>query len=249
MDQVLVEDRGDWVRLVLNRPSARNALNTAMLGRIAAVLAALADDPRCRAVMICGAEGNFAAGADITEIEGKTRAGAAVDPRKGYWAAIADFPKPLVAAVEGFALGGGFELALMADLMVLGRSARFGLPETNLGLIPGAGGGQRLLALVGRGRASRMVMMGEIVTADQAFDWGIGAYLTDDALTDAAALCAALALRAPLALMAAKAALRAGETLALGAERAGFEALMDSADKAEGIAAFRARRRATFTGT
>lgn len=250
MDELIVEPQGTWVRLVLNRPAQKNALNTALLGRLAAVLGDLAVDPACRAVMICGAEGNFAAGADVTEIEGKTSAEGTVDPRKAHWAAIRAFPKPMVAAVEGYALGGGFELALMADLMVLGHGAKLGLPETNLGLIPGAGGGQRLLALVGRARAMRMVLMGEILTADMAFDWGIGSYLVEDALAEAARITEALSRRAPLALMAAKAALVAGEesALALKTERAGFEALLDTADKTEGIAAFRGKRRAEFKG-
>ena len=250
MDDLIVEPQGTWVRLVLNRPAVKNALNTALLGRLAAVLDGLAADPGCRAVLLCGAGGNFAAGADIAEIADKTSAEAARDPRKAHWAAIRDFPKPLVAAVDGVALGGGLELALLADLVVLGTGARLGLPEVTLGLIPGAGGGQRVLAQIGRARASRMVMTGEIVSAEEAFGWGLGSYLVADPLAEAAAICAALAQRAPLALRAAKAALRAGEDrmLDLQAERQGFEALLDSADKAEGIAAFRARRRARFQG-
>ncbi len=250
MDELIVEPQGTWVRLVLNRPAAKNALNTALLGRLAAVLTDLAEDAACRAVLLCGAGGNFAAGADIAEIADKTSVEGEADPRKAHWAAIRDFPKPLVAAVDGVALGGGLELALLADLLVLGQGARLGLPEVNLGLIPGAGGGQRVLAQIGRARASRMVMTGEIVSAEVAFGWGLGSYLVEDALTEAAAICEALTHRAPLALRAAKAALRAGEDrmLAVQAERQGFEALLDSADKAEGIAAFRAKRRAEFQG-
>ncbi len=251
MDEVLIEPQGAWVRLVLNRPQVKNALNTALLGRLAQVLGQLAGDRAVRVVVLTGAAGHFAAGADIAEIEHKSSAEGAVDPRKAHWAAIRAFAKPLVAAVDGFALGGGLELALMADLMVLGATARLGLPETNLGLIPGAGGGQRLLALVGRARASRLVMMGEIIEAQTAYDWGIGAYLAQgDAGPYAADLAEKLSRRAPLALRAAKAALIAGEekTLALHEERAGFEQLLDSRDKAEGIAAFHQKRRAEFKG-
>jgi enoyl-CoA hydratase len=151
--ELIAEPHGAWTRLVLNRPAAKNALNTALLARLAEMLDDLARDPDCRAVLLTGAEGNFAAGADIGEIEGKTTAEGAVDPRKAHWAAIRAFPKPLVAAVDGFALGGGFELALMADCIVLGAAAKVGLPETNLGLIPGAGGAQRLCRWsVARGR-------------------------------------------------------------------------------------------------
>jgi enoyl-CoA hydratase len=250
MNDLIIEPQGTWVRLVLNRPQVKNALNTALLARLDQVLTDLAVDPGCRAVMICGAEGNFAAGADIAEIEGKTSHDAAHDPRKAHWAAIRGFAKPMVAAVDGFALGGGFELALMADLMVLGMGAKVGLPETNLGIIPGAGGGQRLLALVGSARAARMVLMAEVIDAETAFAWGIGSYLVPDALAQAALITEKLARRAPLALQAAKASLIAGQenALALRQERAAFEALLDSEDKAEGIAAFLAKRRAEFKG-
>jgi enoyl-CoA hydratase len=249
---LIVEPHGAWTRLVLNRPEVKNALNTALLAGLAETLSDLAVDPGCRAVLLTGAEGNFAAGADITEIEGKSAAEGATDPRKAHWAAIRAFPKPLVAAIDGFALGGGFELALMADCLVLGATAKVGLPETNLGLIPGAGGTQRLLSLVGRARASRLVLTGELLSAATAHDWGIAGWLAEGAAEDLARpLTEKLADRAPLALMAAKAALVAGAegALALDQERAGFEALLDTADKTEGIRAFREKRKPGFTGT
>lgn len=248
---LIIDHMGAWARLTLHRPAQRNALNTGLLAAVAEALAACAADPALRAVVLTGAEGNFAAGADIAEIAAKTAAEGAVDPRKAHWAAIRAFPKPLVAAVDGFALGGGFELALMADLMVLGPTARLGLPETNLGLIPGAGGGQRLMALAGRARAMRMVLTAEMIDAATAFDWGIASYLAEGpALGFAEPLAIRLAERAPLALMAAKAALLAGEetALALEVERKAFEALLDSGDKAEGIRAFRDRRTPEFRG-
>lgn len=253
--ELLTERLDGWARLTLNRPAQKNALNTALLGALTDALMALAADPAIRAVVLTGADGNFAAGADITEIEHKSSAEGALDPRKRHWAAIRAFPKPLIAAVDGFALGGGFELALMADIMVLSPRAKLGLPETNLGLIPGAGGGQRLMALAGRARAMRMVLTGEIIDAAQAHDWGIAAHLAEDSPPDAYALqsariAARLAARAPLALMAAKAALIAGEdrALALTEERAAFEALLDSVDKTIGIRAFRAREKPEFQG-
>lgn len=249
--ELIVEPQGAWTRLVLNRPEVKNALNTALLARLAEALSHLADDPGCRAVLLTGAEGNFAAGADISEIEGKSSADGAADPRKAHWATIRAFPKPMVAAIDGFALGGGFELALMADCLVLGTTAKVGLPETNLGLIPGAGGAQRLLSLVGRARASRLVLSGEILPAATAYDWGIAGWLSDAAAEEVARpLVEKLADRAPLALQAAKAALVAGSeaSLALSQERAAFEALLDSADKIEGIRAFREKRKPRFTG-
>lgn len=249
--ELLLSPREGWTLLTLNRPAARNALTTGLLGALADTLDRLAADPACRVVVLTGAEGNFAAGADIGEIAGKGSAEGAADPRKGLWARIRAFPKPLIAAVDGFALGGGFELALMADAMVLGATARVGLPETSLGILPGAGGGQRLLALVGRARASRLVLTGEIIDAATALDWGIAAWGADGpALPVAEALAGTLAKRAPLALQAAKRALVAGDEagLDLVGERAGFEALLDTADKAEGIAAFREKRKPQFRG-
>lgn len=246
---LIIDIMPGWARLTLNRPEARNALNTALLGQIAGALAGFAADPAICAVVLTGANGHFAAGADIGEIEHKSSADGAADPRKTHWAAIRAFPKPLIAAVDGFALGGGFELALMADMLVLASGARLGLPETNLGLIPGAGGGQRLMALAGRARASRMVLTGEIIDADTALQWGIAAWRAEDALAEAEGLAAKLAKRAPLALQAAKAALVAAESsLALAQERAGFEALLDTADKTEGIRAFREKRKPDFRG-
>ena len=246
---LITETFPGWARLTLNRPEARNALNTMLLGQIAEALTTFAADPAIRAVVLTGADGHFAAGADITEIEHKTAAEAAHDPRKAHWAAIRAFPKPLIAAIDGFALGGGFELALMADMMILGPTAKLGLPETNLGLIPGAGGGQRLMALAGRARATRMILTGEIIDADTALTWGIAAYRAENTQIEAEALATRLSLRAPLALMAAKAALVAVEaSLALGAERSAFEALLDTSDKTEGIRAFRGKRKPDFRG-
>lgn len=251
MDTLLIDRQDGWLRLTLNRPAARNALNTELLGQLAAGLMGAAANSSCRAVLLCGAEGNFAAGADIGEIEHKTRAEGAADPRKAHWKTIRDFRKPLIAAVDGFALGGGFELALMADLIIAGGTARFGLPETSLGLIPGAGGGQRLMSLVGRARASRMVLTGEIIDASTAEAWGIAAWTCEgSAIPEGEKLAAKLSLRAPLALQAAKRALVEGDEdpEALTLERALFEKLLDSADKTEGIAAFRDKRKPEFKG-
>ncbi|WP_426031524.1 enoyl-CoA hydratase-related protein [Cypionkella sp. TWP1-2-1b2] len=251
MENLILTAHQGWLHVALNRPSAKNALNTATLAALAEALTQAATDPNIRAVLISGTEGNFAAGADITEIATKTTAEAATDPRKAHWATIRAFPKPLIAAIDGFALGGGLELALMADLIVLGETAKLGLPETNLGLIPGAGGIQRLLALIGRARASRMILTGEIIDAPTAHAWGIAAYLaTGSALPDAIALTTKISQRAPIALQAAKAALVTGDETARAftLERASFESLMDTADKAEGISAFRERRKPSFTG-
>jgi enoyl-CoA hydratase len=251
MDELVIEKRPGWALVTINRPQARNALNTALLGKLADELDALSSDAACRGVVLAGAGGHFAAGADINEIEHKSSSEGAVDPRKDYWLRIRVFPKPIIAAVDGFCLGGGFELALMSDGIVAGETARFGLPETNLGLIPGAGGGQRLMAIIGRARATRMVLFGEIIDAAQAEAWGLAAWhVAGPALPEAERLMTLLAARAPLALAAAKRAIISGEenALALSEERRLFETLLDSADKKEGIAAFREKRKAEFKG-
>ena len=249
MDGLDVERKDSWVRLVLDRSEARNALNTALLGRLADVLRELAGDADCRAVLLTGAGGHFAAGADIGEIADKTGAEGATDPRKDSWDAIGSFPKPMIAAVNGYCLGGGFELALLCDGIVLGETAKVGLPETNLGIIPGAGGIARLTSLAGRARAARMVLLGEILDADDAYLWGIGAWLAEgDADPLAEDVVGKLARRAPLAMIAAKAALRVEDKGALAVERASFEALLDSDDKREGIAAFREKRKPDWSG-
>ena len=250
MDILLITAQDGWAQLTLNREARRNALDTALLAAVAGALARLAAQDACRAVVIAGAGGHFAAGADIDEIAEKTSAQAALDPRLGFWATIRAFPKPLIAAVDGMALGGGFELALMADLLVAGDTARVGLPETNLGLIPGAGGGQRLLARAGPTRTARMTLLGELIDADTAFDWGIASHRAPEAVPEAARLAARLAGRAPLALRAMKAALIAGAegALALAPERAAFEALLDTQDKSTGITALRARTTPEFHG-
>ncbi|MCF4097621.1 enoyl-CoA hydratase-related protein [Maritalea mediterranea] len=242
-----------WAILSIDRQKQRNALNTELLGQIADALDEFAQSPTVRAVLICGEGEHFAAGADIHEIKDKGREEGYLDPRKAHWKRIRNCPLPLVAAVDGFCLGGGFELALMCDLIVAGTTAKFGLPEPNLGLIPGAGGIERLTAMVGRARAGRIVLGGEIVDAITANDWGIISYMAEDgALPFAAKLTERLALRAPLAMQAAKKAIVASAETPLkhvmGETRGDFETLLGTADKAEGVTAFLDKRKPAFEG-
>lgn len=256
--ELLVERTGTRLSLVLNRPRARNAVSAGMLD---ALVAAVADagTQRTDVVTITGAGGYFCAGADITsyasphdrpaELEAFTRTA------RDLCRAIETLDAVTIAAVEGPCLGGGFELALACDLVIAADTARFGLPETRLGLIPGWGGTQRLTAAIGAPRARRLVLTAETVSAAQAAEWGVVASVVAPDALDAALerLAADLLGRAPLALAAAKRAIRAAETPAwptVGAARETVEllALFASADGAEGIEAFIEKRTPTFTG-
>ncbi len=241
-------------RITLNRPQARNALTTVMLGEIAGALAGFAGDEEVRAVVLTGGEKVFAAGADLREMAEKTVVEVLNDPRAGHWQAIARFPKPLVAAVNGYALGGGCELAMHADIIIAGKGARFGQPEVNLGIIPGAGGTQRLTQLVGRSLAMKLVLSGEFLSGEEAHRAGLAAELTEDAETipRAVELAAKIAEKPPLAVRLAKeAVLQASEALlarGLAFERKAFTILFATEDREEGIAAFFEKRKPVFRG-
>ncbi|MGN8021144.1 enoyl-CoA hydratase-related protein [Phyllobacterium sp. 22229] len=238
--------------LTLTRPEARNALNTSMLRQLADSLARFDRDPEIRTIILTGAEGNFASGADIGEIADKTSVDGVHDLRLHAWDAIARVRKPLIAAVEGYCLGGGFELAQRCDLIVAAGNATFGQPEIRLGLIPGAGGIQRLTALLGKSRAMRLLLTGETISGTDAFDWGIASHGTPagESLAAAEDLAAKLARGAPLAQQFVKQAVLTAldDQNALALERRSFELLLSTDDKAEGIAAFRAKRQPEFRG-
>ena len=237
-----------------NRPEKRNAPATALLGRIADALDAAPADPAVRAVIVTGNEKVFAAGADIGELASRDTAGAMNDPRPAIWARIRGFSKPLIAAVEGWSLGAGNELVMCCDLVVSGASAKFGQPETNLGIIPGAGGTATLPRLVGRGRAMKMVLLGEALTASEALHAGLVTDVVGDGNAVAAALELAekIAARAPLAMQQGKALVRAGlethQTAHLAMERQAFAGLFGTADKVEGVTAFLEKRPAVWQG-
>lgn len=234
--------------LTLNRPASRNALATPLLEMIARELMGAADDDTIRCVVLAGNEKVFAAGADLGELERSDGKEPIAGPRWNAWACIAGFPKPLVAAVEGWCLGAGCELMLRCDIVVAAENARIGQPETNLGIIPGAGGTALLPRLKGRAAALDMVLTGEPIHARRAYDLGLIARLARDgeALSDALTLASKLASRAPRALKAAKASIRDAADRSLSehlcAERQRFLALLAGPEKAEGIAAFRERR-------
>ena len=173
-DDIAVSRPADGVTLiVIARPEARNALRTRTLAEIAAVLTAAADDAAARAVVITGGVKHFAAGADLKEMAPLDAIGVLTHERPRHWRAIQSFPKPLVAAVCGYALGAGCELALACDLVVAGSNAQFGQPEINLGMIPGAGGAARLARTCGKALAMQMVLTGAPIDARAALAAGI----------------------------------------------------------------------------
>lgn len=242
------------LQLTLRRPEVRNALRTRTLEEIAGQLAAAAADDGVRAVVITGGTEVFAAGADIREMAALGPVEILTHERQRHWKAIATFPKPIVAAVCGYALGAGCELALCCDLVVAGTNAQFGQPEVNLGLIPGAGGTARLARTCGKALAMQMVLTGKPIAAQAALAAGIAVEVDEpeSAIARAIEIAATIATRPPLAVRLAKeAVLRAFETPlagALAAERQAFALLASSHDRNEGIAAFLERRSPQFTG-
>lgn len=254
-DILLVERTGSHGLLLrLNRPEKRNALATDLLERVADALDEAAADPAIRAVVITGSDRFFAAGADIKELASRDTAGALADPRPAIWARIRGFAKPLIAAVEGWSLGAGNELAMCCDLVVAGQGAKFGQPETNLGIIPGAGGTAILPRLVGRSRAMRMVLLGDALSAAEAHQAGLVTEVVDDgqALAAALHLAARIGGRAPLAMQQGKVLVRAAfethQSAHLLLERQAFSALFGTADKREGTAAFFDKRDPQWIG-
>ena len=240
--------------LRLNRPERRNALATPLLREIADALRQAEGDETVRVAILAGSEKVFAAGADLNELAQSGSDDPVATPRFEAWGTIRAFSKPLVAAVEGWCLGAGAELMMCADIVIAGESAKIGQPETNLGIIPGAGGTATLPRLIGRALAMKMVLTGEPISAEEAMRAGLVSQLANngEALAEAIALAQRLSGRAPLALREAKASIRDAELLDetshIVAERERFIALLGSADKAEGIAAFREKRAPIWEG-
>ena len=238
----------------LNRPQAHNALRTQTLAEIVTILDEAREDDAIRCIVITGSEKVFAAGADIREMADLDMVGVMKNKRPQYWAAISAFPKPILAAVNGYCLGGGCELAMHADIVIAGNDAKFGQPEINLGIMPGAGGTQRLIRAVGKPLAMKMVLSGEMINADTALQAGLVAEVTQPelSLSRAQALAKTIAQKAPLAVQLAKeSVLQAFETplsAGLEFERKAFVALAATHDRQEGIAAFTERRRPDFKG-
>ena len=250
---VRVERDGAVGIVVLNRPEKRNALDIAMRRAIAEAVMTLDHDDAIRAIVITGGT-VFAAGADLNLLVDKGAQQVAGIDLGQYWAPVAQCSKPTIAAVAGFALGAGCELAMMCDFIVADPTARFGQPELAVGIMPGAGGTQRLLRVVGRPVAAMLLLTGEQLTADRAFQLGLVAELAEEgqALARATALARKAARMPPKAVAATRRMLRQGPDLpldaALALENREFLLLFDTPDKTEGMRAFLDKRRPEFTG-
>lgn len=242
----------DVHQLTLNRPERKNALNTALLVALADKLDSIVAE-KGRVVIIHGADGHFAAGADIDEIAELSPQQALLDGRVAAWQRIRTCPIPVIAAVQGYCLGGGVELLLSCDFALADNSAQFGLPEVTLGLMPGAGGTQILPRIIGKARAARMVYSGQIFPADIMLEWGVITEIVEgDVLTVATKIATKIARNAPFAVRQAKQSLLQSQEVGLEDgmkfERQAFSLLASTQDKTEGIAAFKEKRHAKFEG-
>jgi len=241
---ILTETRGRVGVIRLNRPKELNALNSGLMAELIAALEAFDADPAIGCLVITGSERAFAAGADIKEMADASAVEMLLRDNIARWDRLKRIKKPIIAAVSGFCLGGGCELAMACDMIVAAESARFGQPEINLGVMPGAGGTQRLTRAVGKALAMEMVLNGRLLSADEAARFGLFNRVTplEVCLDEAVALAAAIAARAPLAVRLAKESVNnAFETYladGLADERRSFYFLFSTDDQKEGMAAF-----------
>ena len=251
-ENILVERLGRVGLITLNRPKALNALSEGLVADVTGALDDFEADEGIGAVVLTGSEKAFAAGADLKEISGADFVGAYTKDLVRSWDRVADFRKPIVAAVAGYALGGGCELAMMCDVILAADSAKFGQPEITLGILPGSGGTQRLTRVVGKAKAMELVLTGRMIGAEEAERAGLvsrvvpAAELLDEAMKVAEKIAS---LSLPAVMMAKESVNRAFETtLAEGLrfERRMFHALFATEDQSEGMAAFLEKRPAKF---
>lgn len=252
-DTILVETNGRVGVITLNRPKALNALNAALIAEMGRALDGFESDPSIGCIVLTGSERAFAAGADIKEMQALNFPVTYVDDFITSWERLSRCRKPVVAAVAGYALGGGCEIAMMCDIILAADNARFGQPEIQLGIMPGAGGSQRLTRAVGKAKAMEMCLTGRTLTAEEADRYGLVsrvvplASLKEEAMKVADTI-AGLSLAS--VMMTKESVNRAFESsLAEGIrfERRLFQALFATEDQKEGMAAFAAKRGASFT--
>jgi enoyl-CoA hydratase len=253
-ETILIE-RHDAATLVrLHRPQALNALNSQILSELIAVFAAYDADPAQRCLILTGSEKAFAAGADIKEMSEQGFADMYAHNFFAGWEKVTATRKPWIAAVSGFALGGGCEVAMMADFILAGDNAKFGQPEIKLGVGPGMGGSQRLTRAVGKAKAMEMCLTGRMMGAEEAERSGLVARIIPaaDLLNEALKIAAAIAAMPPLAAIAVKemvnATFETGLAQGINFERRLFHGLFGTADQKEGMAAFVEKRPGNWTG-
>ena len=253
-ETIVVELHGAVTLVTLNRPQALNALNAQVLAELLDAMAAFDADPAQGCAVVTGSAKAFAAGADIKEMQAMDFAAMYGGDHFNGWAAFARTRKPVIAAVAGFALGGGCELAMMCDFILAADTAKFGQPEIKLAVTPGMGGSQRLARAVGKAKAMEMCLTGRMIGAEEAERCGLVARIVpaDDLIADAIKTAATIAAMAPLAVKANKEMVNAAfeTTLDQGliVERRIFQILAGSEDKAEGMAAFIEKRTAEWKG-
>jgi enoyl-CoA hydratase len=251
---ILTESREHVGLITLNRPKAYNALNYQLLTELTQALEEFDNDQNIGAMVITGNQKSFAAGADITNMVDCSAKEIQESPFIPAFEGILGIKKPIIAAVSGFCLGGGLELAMACDLIIASETSSFGQPEINLGIIPGAGGTQRLTRAVGKSLAMEMILNNRTLTANEALEVGLinAVHAIDDYLEKSLSLAQEIALRAPLAILAAKAAINQSfqGSLAEGlqAERKIFYKLFDTKDQQEGMTAFLEKRKASWKG-
>jgi enoyl-CoA hydratase len=253
-ESILVDRDGPVGVVTLNRPRVLNALSPELIAELSAALDDLDGDPEIHAAVLTGGPRVFAAGADIGEMAERSPIDQLLRDHTGRWVRVTAFSKPLIAAVNGYALGGGCELALMCDLIVAGDSARFGQPEINLGIIPGAGGTQRWPRTVGKYVAMEVNLVGVPIGAQRAYQLGLVNKVVPAEVTVrvAVGLARELAEKPPLALRMAKesvnSALETPLSQGLAVERKNFYFLFASEDQKEGMRAFLEKRKGKFKG-
>ena len=253
-ETILVEKRGAVTLVTLNRPQALNALNSTVLKELSAAFAAYDTDPAQRCLVLTGSEKAFAAGADIKEMQGRGFADMYGSNFFAGWERVTATRKPWIAAVAGFALGGGCEVAMMADFIIAADTAKFGQPEIKLGVTPGMGGSQRLTHALGKAKAMEMCLTGRMMGAEEAERAGLVAKVVPaaDLLDEALKTATAIAGMAPLAAIATKEMVNAtfemGLAQGINFERRLFHGLFGTEDQKEGMAAFVDKRPGKWTG-
>ena len=251
---LLLTKESGFALIQFNRPDALNAINMTMMAELVATLEELESDDSVRCIVLTGNEKAFAAGADIKEMADASAMEMLRRDQFARWDRIRKIKKPIIAAVAGFALGGGCELAMTCDIILAAESAKFGQPEINLGVIPGAGGTQRLTRAIGKYKAMELVLTGAMISADEAKQWGLvvkvvpNEYLVEEAKN----LARLIASKPPVAVRLAKEAiLKSFDTTMEGGlefERKNFYMLFSSEDQKEGMKAFVEKRKAEWKG-